>query len=541
MSKFSGLARSSALMTAGTLTSRILGFVKAAMLTVAIGVTVGGAADAFDVANKVPNNLYMLLAGGVLNAVLVPQIVRAQTRADGGRDFTNRLLTLAIILLLIVTVASTAAAALLVRVYASSSWPPEQLALATAFAYWCLPQVFFYGLYTLLGQVLNAHKSFGPYMWAPVLNNIVSIAGLAVFIAIFGSGENGENGVGTWDDAKIALLAGSATLGVVAQAVILIIPLRRLGFRFKPTFGWRGVGLRTASNVAGWTFGALLIGQLGFVAISQVSSLATSASSGEPSASNAAYTASYLVFMLPHSLAAVSIATALFTSMSEDAARNNTDGVRQGFSLGVRVVGLINMFAVALMMVLAPLTAFVLAEGSRAQADAIGWVIRAMIIGLVPYSANYLMQRVFYSYEDARTPFWIQVVQVTLTTAGVLGAALLPGPWIVAGVGLAMSVGYVVGMTLSAARLRRRIGHLDGARLLGSHAKLLVAAALAVGVGFLVLPLFDAFAWHGRLSAILTVLAVTAVMGVVYVGVAWVIRVSELRVLGATLAKRMKR
>lgn len=541
MSKFGGLMRSSAVMTAGTLTSRILGFVKAAMLATAIGVTIGGAADAFDVANKVPNNLYMLLAGGVLNAVLVPQIVRAQTRADGGRDFTNRLLTLAISMLLIVTILATVGAAILVRVYASSAWPDEQLALATAFAYWCLPQVFFYGLYTLLGQVLNANKSFGPYMWAPVVNNVVSIAGLTAFIIIFGSGENGENGVGTWDSGKIALLAGSATLGVVAQALILLIPLWRMGFRFKPTFGFRGVGLGRASTVAGWTFGALLLGQLGFVAISQVSSLATSSGVGDASASNAAYSNAYLVFMLPHSLAAVSIATALFTSMSEDAATRNTDGVRQGFSMGVRVVALINVFAVALMMVLGPLTAYVIAQGTQEQAEAIGWVIRAMVIGLIPFSANYLMQRVFYAYEDARTPFWIQVGQVSITTVGVLCAALLPTNWIVAGVGLSMSIGYLFASVLTASRLRRRIEHLDGRRILAAHLKLLLAGAIAAAAGFFLLPAFGDYPWAGRLTAILTILAVTAVMGIVYLGVSWLVRVSELRDLGSTLARRMKR
>ena len=177
-------------MTAGTLTSRVLGLVKASLLATAIGVT-AVQADAFDIANKVPNTLYMLLAGGVVNAVLVPQIVRASKREDGGEDFTNRLLTLSFMILAAVSVLATLAAPLLVWLY-SSGWSPEQMALATAFAYWCLPQLFFYGLYTLLGQVLNAKSSFGPYMWAPVLNNIVAIGGLAVFILIFGTNKIGR-------------------------------------------------------------------------------------------------------------------------------------------------------------------------------------------------------------------------------------------------------------------------------------------------------------------------------------------------------------
>src|SRR5699024_2050794 len=172
-------------MTAGTLTSRVLGLVKASLLATAIGVT-AVQADAFDIANKVPNTLYMLLAGGVVNAVLVPQIVRASKREVGGEDFTNGLVNLSFMMLAVVSVFATITAPLLVWLY-SSGCSAEQMALATAFAYWCLPQLFFYGLYTLHGQVLNAKSSFGPYMCAPVLNNIVAIGGLAVFNLIFGT------------------------------------------------------------------------------------------------------------------------------------------------------------------------------------------------------------------------------------------------------------------------------------------------------------------------------------------------------------------
>ena len=447
-SRLSSLARSSAIMTAGTLISRVLGFVKAMLLATAIGVTVGGAADAFDVANKVPNNIYMLLAGGVLNAVLVPQIIRAAKRPDGGQDFVNRLLTLAVMALGAVTVLATLCAPLLVRLYSSTGWSDDQRALAIAFAYWCLPQIFFYGLYTMLGQVLNAHSSFGPYMWAPVLNNVVAIAGLGVFIALFGAG-GVQNAVGTWDTTKITVLAGSATLGVVAQALILLWPLRRIGFRFRPTFGFRGVGLGTAGNVAMWTFGAVLVGQLGFIVTSRVAASASS-TTGEVQASLAAYSLAYLVFMLPHSLIAVSLATALFTSLSTFAANDDTDSVRSSLGLGLRLVGLVNVFATAALITLSTPAAMVIGGTLDAssgldpldQARAIGPVIATMVAGLVPFSANYLLQRVYYAYEDARTPFWVQVPQVILTAVGVVASGLLlPGAWIVAGIGASMSVG----------------------------------------------------------------------------------------------------
>ena len=527
-------------MTAGTLTSRILGLVKAILLNIAVGVTVGGAADAFDVANKVPNNLYMLLAGGVLNAVLVPQIVRAAKQPDGGRDYTNRLLTLTTLLLLGFTIVATLCAPLLVSLYSSSTWSGDKTALAVAFAYWCLPQVFFYGLYTMLGQVLNAKSSFGPYMWAPVLNNVVSIGGLIVFIAMFGPGDAGQHAVGTWDQTKITVLAGTATLGVVAQALVLIWPLRRIGFRYRPVFGFRGVGLGTAGRVAGWTFGAVLVGQLGFIVTSQVASLASS-TGGNVSPSNAAYTNSYLIFMLPHSLVAVSLATALFTPLSSAAADGDTRAVVRHFALGTRLVGLVNVFFTAALVALGAPTAMVIARGSLQQAESLGLIIAAMVVGLVPFSANYLLQRVFYAYEDARTPFFVQIPQVLITAAGVLAASQLESQHIVAGIGAAMSVGNIAACVLSAILLRRRIGGLGLGGIVAAHVKFAVAGLVAGSAGWGLLTLVGHSPWSHSLGALVTIVWIGVVMLVIYLGICWILRVRELRDLQSTVRAKLKR
>ena len=537
MSSFSSLAKSSAIMTAGTLTSRVLGLVKASLLATAIGVT-AVQADAFDIANKVPNTLYMLLAGGVVNAVLVPQIVRASKREDGGEDFTNRLLTLSFMILAAVSVLATLAAPLLVWLY-SSGWSPEQMALATAFAYWCLPQLFFYGLYTLLGQVLNAKSSFGPYMWAPVLNNIVAIGGLAVFILIFGTNNASPHELSTWTPDKIALIAGTATLGVAAQALILIWPLKRIGFKYKPTFGFRGVGLASAGKVAFWTFAAMLIGQLGFLVISRVASGASVP--GDGNASNAAYTNAYLVFMLPHSLIAVSLATALFTSLAKDAAEKDTAAVIGDFSMGVRMVGLINAFATAALIVLASPVAMVIAGTGREQAMAIGLVIITMVFGLVPFSANYLAQRVFYAYEDAKTPFFIQLPQIIFQSLAVLSASIFPKSVTVAIIGLVMSLGYLFAMILSFSILKKRLGEIDLKEILTAHLKFLLAAIVAGGAGCGLLYFFPDFALAGRWQAFATTALVGSVMLVFFIGACYLLRVRELHSIIGVVAGKLRR
>jgi putative peptidoglycan lipid II flippase len=302
------LARSSALMASGTLVSRLLGFVRVALLVAAIGGTAKGiGGQVFDVANKAPNNFYILVAGGVLNAVLVPQIVKAFRLPDGGKDFVDRLITIALLVMAGATALITLAAPLVVRLYGGTRWNDDWLALGTAMAFWCLPQVFFYGLYTVLGQVLNARGSFGPFMWAPVVNNLVAIAGTLAFLAIYPDGE--LLSAAAWTPRMVALLAGTATLGVAVQAFVLIWPLHRIGFRYRPRFGFRGMGLASAGRVAGWTFAGVAVGQIAFVPTSKVMTSAGYALSeaGVDGAAGNSYSYAYLLFMLPHSLVAVSL------------------------------------------------------------------------------------------------------------------------------------------------------------------------------------------------------------------------------------------
>jgi len=149
--------RASLLLAAGTTVSRILGFVSAAVLAWTIGLN-NASANAFAIANTLPNNILLLIAGGFLSAVLVPQIVKAGLHSDGGQRFINRLVTLGTVVFLAVTVLATLGAPLLVGVYtfADDALDSSGTALAVVLAYWCLPQIFFYALYSLLSEVLNA-------------------------------------------------------------------------------------------------------------------------------------------------------------------------------------------------------------------------------------------------------------------------------------------------------------------------------------------------------------------------------------------------
>lgn len=543
-----GLGRASAALASGTLVSRALGFVSAAVLAWTIGQQNQGA-NAFAIANQLPNNIYAIIAGGLLSAVLVPQIVRAAHHHDGGQTFVNRLVTLGIVVFLGVTLLATLCAPLLVALYAGgggSALKGDGVALAVSLAYWCLPQIFFYALYSLLGEVLNARGVFGPFTWAPVLNNVVAIAGLIVFAVLFGV-DPAHRDPASWDAAKVGLLAGSATLGVAAQALILIAFWRRTRLGFRPDFRWRGVGLGGAGKAAAWTFGMILVTQLAGIVQSQV---AVSAGADDPSV--AVLRTAWLIFMLPHSIVAVSIATPYFTRMSAHARDGRIDSLRADLSGSLRtIILLIAGAGVALAAAALPFAAF-FAHDTR-EILGIGGVLLAYLVGLVPFSTQFLVQRTFYALGDTRTPFFVQLVQSALFVAGALTVLLLPPSAIAAGIAIVTSLAGIVQVLVLSALLRRRLGGIDGRRVIRRFGVYALATLPAAAVGLLVLwalgglsPLGSGavaggFAYAGKVAELVSVVLIGGATLLVYLAVLWLARVPELRELVSPLRRLVRR
>ncbi len=540
------LGRSSMLMASGTAVSRILGFVRNILLVSAIGAT-GLAADVFDVANKIPNTLFAILAGGVLNAVFVPQIVKA-FRTKNPDAYVNKLLTFSSLVLIVITLIMTAGASILVGLISSPNWSDDQRALAVSFAFWCIPQLFFYGLYTILGQLLNARKQFGPFMWAPVLNNVVSIIGFTAFIVLFGRYVVGgaADDVSFWTGPKIVLLAGTATLGVVSQALILIVPLVRSGFRFRILLDPRGAGLRSAGLVAVWTLAAVSLEQIGVFVTTRIAASApwdAIANAQDPSiAGNAAYSQSLMIYLLPHSLVTVSIATALFTSLSISAQAGRKDQVRKDLSRGIRTLGVFTVLATAILVVLAaPITKALIPTISATAGQAVSQVLIAMSLGLVPLGAMMLMKWVFYAFEDGKTVFMVQLpVTIVLIGGSYLAMWLLPPELWVAGIGASMSVSNVAAVLFRGRSLHRLLGGLDGARILRTYTRTFIAAVIAAAVGWGVLQLFGdlyGLSW-GR--SLLICIVIGPVMTGVYLALLQAMHVSEATTLMSTVTRRLR-
>ena len=518
-------------MASGTVISRVLGFARSVMLAMAIGVTTN-AADAFGVANQLPNNVYAIIVGGVLQAVLVPQIVRARSHADGGKGYVDKLLTFIITIFFVTTVVTTLAAPLLVSLY-TSGWSADQLALATAFAYWCLPQLFFYGLYSLLGEVLNARSAFGPFMWAPVLNNVVALAGLFAYIVMFGADPTGVQGVGNWTQSQISFIAGSATLGVAAQALILFVAWRRIGLKLNLNFKWRGFGLRPALKAASWSLGMVLVTQIGGLVQTIVASSAVTARSNSVAvASVAAAAIAWLIFMLPHSVATVSIATAYFTKMSAHVQENRIDLLKQDLAQGLRTISMVSVFSSVVLIVLAyPVSRIFI--GEYVGTVALGNVLIALMFGLLPFSFVFMMQRAFYALEDTRTPFVFTTVQIALHIFGSLSmSVLISREWLVVSLSAVTSVTVTIQAIIAYRMLRKRIGTLAEHQIASSTIKFVLVAAISGLSGWLVLQQIGgvgegAFAVKSIVNSLVADVLVGGVMLLVYLVLLKLLRVRE--------------
>ncbi|UBH05574.1 hypothetical protein K8P10_001085 [Leucobacter sp. Psy1] len=502
-------------IASGTLTSRVLGLVRAMVLAYAIG-SIGFGANAFANAGKVPNTVYTLIATGALTAVLVPQITKAALAADGGARYINKLITLALVGSGAIMVIAGVFTPPLIS-WLGSSWSADQVELATVFAFWLLPQILFYSLYTVLGEVLNARSLFGPYAWSPVLNNVLNIAGLIGFVVIFGADPDGVAGAGRWDLLGIALVAGSATLGVASQALILFAFWRRAGLTFRIDFGFRGIGLGTMGKVAGWTFLTVLLTQAVGLFNTRVMNLAGSGEAGLAAAELAG-----LIFVLPHSIITISLVTARFTRMSENVHAENFAAFTSDITSSARLVGFSMMFFTAAMLVLAfPLIRLIQPGATYGVVSTVSVVLIANLIGLLPFSLLFVLNRGFFALSDTRTPFFIAVGQSALTILAAIFCTTLPSEMITATLTGVISSLFVLQMLATFLLLRRRVGILGGRGILGGIAQNLVAAVVAALAGWGVLALLggiepEALAMRSFLGAFIACAIVTVAMAVVY-------------------------
>jgi putative peptidoglycan lipid II flippase len=544
----SSLLRSSAVMAAGTMVSRLVGFVRTAMIVAAVG-SVGLHADIFNYANTVPNMVYILVAGGVFNTVLVPQIVRAMKHdSDQGAAYINRILTLSGLFLAGVTAALVAAAPWVMRLLAGEKMFDPDLEAQTEsfidFARYCLPQVFFYGVFVLIGQVLNARRWFGPMMWAPIANNLVAIVVLAIYLAVFG-GTAGNEAYSTGEELLLGL---GSTLGIVVQTAVLIPYLRKAGVRYRPRFDFRGTGLGHTLRLGMWTVMFVIVNQVAYVVVGRIATdaSATGALSGEASSGYTAYSYSYLLLMVPHAIVTVSLATAALPRLSSLSADGRLAQVGEELVSTLRhSLAVIAPFC-AVLAVLGPFLAVIMFSwgAGAGESGQLGLTLVAFSPALLFFTLHYLMLRGFYSLEDTRTPLFVQCV---IAAANISAALLLTDPdsdpEVAPRLALAYGIAYLAGATTSMILLRRRLGGLPLGELARFGVRIILASVPAAGVAWLVVwALTEAGVPPDSKVGALLILAAAGVMAVAtLVLAARLLRLQEVSSIMSTVFGRMRR
>ena len=554
MSRTRALLGPSTVMATGTVVSRITGIARDIALAAALGFYL--VSDAYSLGNSLPTIIYILVVGGALNAVFIPQLVRRMEKDDdGGNAYADRLITLTGSVLLALSILAVVAAPWIVDLYTPADYPQSQYDLAVAFARLCLPQIFFYGAYTMLSQVLNARGTFGAPMFAPIANNIVAITTFVLFIIVAGTSAAADGALTT---GQVLLLGIGTTAGVVVQAAILVPVLGRAGYRWRPRFDWKGQGLGKAAKLAGWTVGLVLVNQITYIVITRLAAQANvdAAASGATAAGITTYQKAHLVFMLPHSVITISIVTALLPALSRLAHEGKLKEVGEDVAGAMRLVAALVVPIAAMLFVLGSDVSVLLfgyGAATTDQAAVMGDVVSIFMIGLLPFTLFYVLLRGFYAMEDTRTPFVVTVIFSVIMLALVLwlfafltdlGVTSAGGPQI-AGIALGYVLAYWCGFVVLWWWLAHRLGSLQSGATAWVLLRLLIAGGIAVLVAGLTrtatLDLLISDGLNTQLTSLVLIMAAVIVGVPTFFFAAWLLRVREVSAAVAMVKSRVVR
>ncbi len=542
------VARSSAIMASGTLVSRILGMIRSPMLlTLLVGLN-SPIANAFDVANALPNIAFNIVAGGLINAVLVPSIVQAEAKGEkAGNAFINKILTLAIAIMFSITAILLLCAPLIVQLFATTL-SPAWFQVTLLFAYWCLPQLFFYGIYAVIGQILNARENFGPYMWAPVVNNLFAIASFLILLTIYGKPSLAQmQDPSLWASSRGILIAACSTLGIVLQALVLLYPLHKVGIRYRPDFSWRGHGIANAGKASSWV---LLSTALDLLPLAILTNMGLGAMQRAIDADmditkvpgNAAFSVGNMIAVLPVSIIAISLSVAIFTKISKAATRQDFAEIRSEATSTIRFLGFINFLAITLLIVLAyPAAHIFVPSGNVNEVASLAIIISLLTPMTIASSIIVVCNRVCYALNQSKGVFLMLLpVQLSFTIIYFCTSFLPPDKTV-----FALSFAYGIAPLFSATNLlwfiRKQIKGINGKILLTHYLKLLGIVSVLIPISWYVLWHLLALNVSNTFSAIFTILLSTPVIALAYLVLTWLAGVEEAKTLQSKIANLVKR
>ena len=530
------LVRSTALMATGTLLSRITGLLRVTVLVATLGVGESRLADVYNVANTTPNIIYELVLGGILSSIFVPVFVEVRSTRGQRQAWhvARATMTIAIAGLGLLAGITMLAAPWIIRLYVHSGSPAERaeaVELGGQLLAMFMPQIVFYGVGAVMTGLLNAHRRFGVPMFAPILNNLVVIAVGLSFHALVGQQ---VPQVGEVTTGQKLLLGLGTTAGVAAMTLVQWPFLRRIGFRFHFVWNWRDRAIRKMATLSAYTVGYVVTNQLGYLLVPV---LAYGVQGGYT-----AYTTAFIFFQLPHGVVAVSVMTALLPPLSEQAVAEDWAAFRATLARGIRLTAAVLLPAALGYLALAgPIVRLLLEHGvvTEESTSLLVPVLMVFVLGLVPFSTFQLVLRAFYALQDTRTTFRVNLVSVGVNVVvDLLLFNLLPVRWKIPGLAFGHVSSYTVGSALLLYLLSRRIGGLEGPRILGAVGRMLVAGLVMLGAVLLVGRAIGGAFHPGLARDLVTVVAGVAVGAGTYLAAARLLRVEELGLLLDVVRRR---
>ena len=456
------LGRSISSMALGTAFSRLTGLLRILVLAYALGLT--PIADAFNLANTIPNMVFDLVLGGVIAATFVPvfiQQLETRKQKDAWRSI-SAVLTLALVLLGIATVLCVALAPWIIQSFtslhtggtttASAATLESQRHAATVLLRWFAPQVFFYGLIALTTALLNIQRIFAPPMWVAVANNVVCIGVLILFAS---AGRAPSLEAMASDPNRLLLLGLGSTLGVVVQALLLLPFLLKTETRY---LWWRldlqDLAVKATMKLGSWTVGLVIANQIAlFIILALAFGLG---GNGEVSA----YSYAWVFFQTPYAIISISVMSGLTPALSSAYAQGDLESYRTQFGKGLRsVLVIILPLSVLLFIVAKPLLQLLLGlHGNGAgQAVMAGHALAAFALGLPGFCAFQLAIRAFQTRHAGHQAFWLYLFENGLT---IVLAVLLVDHLGVTGLALANSIAYCAAALIGLLWLRSSTGRL---------------------------------------------------------------------------------
>lgn len=509
----SGLLRANVIVALGTFLCRITGFMR--VLTLASVFGFSGLSDVYNTANTTPNIIYELMMGGILSATLLPVFVRQL--ADKDARGMSAVISVIVVALAVLTVVMVAAAPFIISLYAVNRGDDVVLftrvgsLLATLF----MPQIFFYGLMSLMTSLLNARRAFALPAYAPILNNVVVVAVLLTVARIYpGALDLTSAAAHPW---MIVWLGLGTTAGIAASALVMLPRFFKRVLPLGFVLDWKHPSVTKVLKLSGWT--------IGYVAANQAALFIITTLALGHVGWLSAYQTAYMFFLLPHGLFAVSIMSTLSPDLARAAHDDDMAALRARVIQGVRILALLMLPASAGYVLIAhPLVETFLHHGRFDAADSAltSGTLSMFALGLFPFSVYLFLLRSFYALEDTRSVFYLNLFENVMNIALAIPLLSFFG---VKGLALSYALAYLLAALLTAYRLGVRIGGVHWLEV-GRGLLPMVGSVLAMAV-FVLLALFVTDGWNEAVR----LAVVIAVGGLVYGVGCLMFRLPELRIL----------